>query len=76
VLLVVGKKEAAERTISLRRLGTQDQQIMPMSDAIALLAEEAIPPDLRRAGASDRHSTTLERSSAAALDESVTHFRR
>jgi threonyl-tRNA synthetase len=56
VLLVVGKKEAAERTISLRRLGTQDQQIMSMSDAIALLAEEAIPPDLRRAGASDRHS--------------------
>jgi threonyl-tRNA synthetase len=49
-LLVVGKKEAAERTVSVRRLGSEGQQVMPLEQAIALLAEEAVAPDLRRSG--------------------------
>jgi threonyl-tRNA synthetase len=49
VLLVVGKKEAAEGTVSIRRLGKEGQQIMPLDQALAMLAEEALPPDLRRA---------------------------
>jgi threonyl-tRNA synthetase len=49
VLLVVGKREAEERTVSLRRLGVQEQQIMPLAAAVAGLADEAVPPDLRRA---------------------------
>jgi threonyl-tRNA synthetase len=48
-LLVVGKKEAAERTVSIRRLGKEGQQVMPLDQALAMLAEEAMPPDLRRA---------------------------
>jgi threonyl-tRNA synthetase len=48
-LLVVGKREAEERTVSLRRLGKQEQEVMPLATAIARLAEEAVPPDLRRA---------------------------
>jgi threonyl-tRNA synthetase len=52
VLLVVGKKEAAERTMTLRRLGTQEQETLPLNEAITRLAEEAVPPDLRRAQAS------------------------
>ncbi|HET9717670.1 MAG TPA: threonine--tRNA ligase [Pseudolabrys sp.] len=48
VLLVVGKKEAAERTVSIRRLGKETQQVMPLEAAINALADEAIPPDLRR----------------------------
>ncbi len=48
VLLVVGKKEAAERTVSIRRLGRQEQTVMPLDRALALLAEEAVPPDTRR----------------------------
>jgi threonyl-tRNA synthetase len=47
-LLVVGKKEAAERTVSVRRLGSDGQQVMPLDQAIALLVEEAVAPDLRR----------------------------
>jgi threonyl-tRNA synthetase len=47
-LLVVGKKEAAERTVSVRRLGSDGQQVMPLEQAIALLVEEAVAPDLRR----------------------------
>src|SRR5262249_42710741 len=51
VLLVVGKREAEERTVSLRRLGSEKQEVMPLAIAIARLGEEAIPPDLRREGA-------------------------
>jgi threonyl-tRNA synthetase len=45
-LLVVGKKEAAEGLVSLRRLGSQEQKVMPLDEALALLAKEATPPDL------------------------------
>jgi threonyl-tRNA synthetase len=51
VLMVVGKKEAAERTVSLRRLGSQAQVSMPLAEALKALADEATPPDLKRAAA-------------------------
>ena len=47
-LLVVGKKEAAERTVSIRRLGKEGQQVMPLDTALAALVQEAVPPDVRR----------------------------
>ena len=46
-LLVVGRKEAAERTVSIRRFGSQDQTMMSLDDAVAMLVKEATPPDLR-----------------------------
>jgi threonyl-tRNA synthetase len=49
VLLVVGKKEAAERTVSIRRLGPPEQIQMGLDAALKLLVEEATPPDVRRA---------------------------
>ena len=49
VLLVVGKREAEEGTVSVRRMGVQQQQVMPLAEAIAMLADEATPPD-RHAG--------------------------
>ena len=49
VMLVVGKREAEEKTVSVRRLGVQQQQVMPLAEAMALLTDEAVPPDLRRA---------------------------
>ncbi len=51
VLLVVGKKEATERTVSIRRLGKEGQQVVPLDAALKALADEAVPPDLRRATA-------------------------
>jgi threonyl-tRNA synthetase len=48
VLLVVGKKEAAERTVSIRRLGSPDQKSMNLDDALRALSDEAVTPDLRR----------------------------
>jgi threonyl-tRNA synthetase len=49
VLLVVGKKEAAGRTVSIRRLGSQEHTQMALDAALKLLATEATPPDVRRA---------------------------
>jgi len=49
VMLVVGKKEAAERLVSIRRLGKEGQQVMPLDAALKALAEEAVAPDIRRA---------------------------
>lgn len=47
VLLVVGKREAEEGKVAVRRLGSQAQEIMTLQDAIAMLRDEATPPDLR-----------------------------
>ena len=47
-LLVVGRKEAAERLVSIRRLGKEGQQVMPLDAALKALAEEATPPDVKR----------------------------
>ena len=50
-LLVVGKREAEEGTVAIRRLGEQAQTVLPLDEAIAALLAEATPPDLRgRAG--------------------------
>jgi threonyl-tRNA synthetase len=48
VLLVVGKKEAAERLVSIRRLGSEGQTVMPLDEALTALTAEAAPPDLKR----------------------------
>ena len=47
VILVCGKREAEERTVNVRRLGSRDQESMGLDAAIDALAEEAIAPDLR-----------------------------
>ena len=49
VLVVVGRKEAENRTVALRRLGGSSQEILPLDEAVARLAAEATPPDLKNA---------------------------
>jgi len=51
VLLVVGKREVEEGTVSVRRLGSQQQQVLPLDIAIKAIAAEAVPPDLAEAQA-------------------------
>jgi threonyl-tRNA synthetase len=46
-MLVVGRREAEERTVALRSLGGGEQRVLPLADAVALLRAEAVPPDLR-----------------------------
>ncbi len=49
VIAVVGAKEAVEKAVSLRRLGSADQETLLMKDAVERLSGEALAPDLKRA---------------------------
>ena len=51
VMLVVGRKEGEERTVSIRRLGSPQSRTLPLDQALAELVAEATFPDLRRAQA-------------------------
>ena len=44
VLLAIGKREAEQRTVSVRRLGGKEQEVLALDDAVARLVEEASPP--------------------------------
>jgi len=50
VIAVVGRKEAEEGTLALRFLGEEGnkQEVLPLDEAIARLAADATPPDLKR----------------------------
>ena len=47
-LLAIGKKEAAERAVSIRRLGSNAQETKSLDEALAAFVAEATPPDLAR----------------------------
>ena len=44
VMLVVGKNEAEQGTVSIRRLGDKRQQVLALEDALAILKAEAVMP--------------------------------
>ena len=44
VLLVVGKREAEQRTVSIRRLGAERQETLALDEALATLKSEAAAP--------------------------------
>lgn len=44
VMYVVGAREAEEQTVAIRRLGSQDQSVQKLPEALAGLAAEARPP--------------------------------
>ena len=43
VLAIVGRKEAEEKTVTLRRFGTEQQQTLPLAEAIEMLREQNHP---------------------------------
>ncbi|BAQ17810.1 threonine--tRNA ligase [Methyloceanibacter caenitepidi] len=47
VILVAGKREAEEGTVSVRRLGSQKQEVMSLDDAVAMIEAESVPPDAK-----------------------------
>jgi len=51
VMFVVGKREAEEGTVSVRRLGSQQQEVLALEAAIKGIVAEAVPPDLAEAQA-------------------------
>lgn len=46
IILAVGKQEAANNTVSVRRLGSEAQEIVDLNDFIAKVVEEAAPPQI------------------------------
>ncbi|HEY4078267.1 MAG TPA: threonine--tRNA ligase [Rhizomicrobium sp.] len=55
-LMVLGRREAENRTITLRKLGVEGQESLALADAISKLAAEAVPPDLRPAATRETQS--------------------
>ncbi|NKW71873.1 threonine--tRNA ligase [Rhodobacteraceae bacterium R_SAG10] len=47
VILAIGGREVENRTVTVRRLGSKQTQIVDMKTIIADLVQEATPPDLR-----------------------------
>jgi threonyl-tRNA synthetase len=47
VMLVVGQREAKNRSVAMRRLGGTDQEALALADAVARLAGEAAVPSSR-----------------------------
>ena len=49
VIAVVGRREAEEGRLALRRLGSNGQELVSLREAVVKLADEALAPDARRA---------------------------
>ena len=47
LIFVLGEREAAEGTVSIRRLGHKGQEVLALGKAVDILLEEATPPDKR-----------------------------
>ena len=47
-ILAVGGREAEAGTVALRRLGSNEQQVIDRDEALAMLRGESLPPDLAR----------------------------
>ncbi|KQT57529.1 MULTISPECIES: threonine--tRNA ligase [unclassified Aureimonas] len=54
-MLVCGRREAEERTVNIRRLGSQGSESLSLADALAVLGDEAVPPDLKRTRGAAHH---------------------
>jgi len=48
VILVVGRREAEDGTVNVRRLGSRDQESKTIDEITTMLVEEATPPDIKR----------------------------
>jgi len=48
VIFVAGRREAEEGTISVRRLGSKEQSVLGLDEAVAQICQEAKAPDLKR----------------------------
>ena len=49
VILALGRAEVEARNVSVRRLGETGSAVVPLAEAVATLAREALPPDLAAA---------------------------
>ncbi len=48
IIAVVGRREAEEGKVALRRFGSDGQTVLSLADAVKMLATQAVPPDVAR----------------------------
>lgn len=48
IICVVGRREAEEKTVAVRRLGSNGQTVMSLSDALQKFHDEALPPSRKK----------------------------
>jgi threonyl-tRNA synthetase len=48
LILVAGRRETEEGTVTIRRLGQKEQESLSLDEALSRIAAEALPPDLKR----------------------------
>ncbi|SCM73096.1 threonyl-tRNA synthetase [uncultured Pleomorphomonas sp.] len=49
LIFVCGRKEAEEKSVNVRTLGSQHPKSMPLDEALSMVKAEIVPPDVRRA---------------------------
>ena len=54
VILAIGAREVEERTVTVRRLGQKQTQVVALDEILAELGQSALPPDLGGPGAADQ----------------------
>ena len=47
IIIALGHKEVENETVTIRRLGSKNTQVMPVSEMIEIVQNEAKPPDLK-----------------------------
>ena len=47
IILAVGMREAEAESVSMRQLGSQEQEVLPLGEAVSILRQESTPPDLK-----------------------------
>ena len=47
IIIALGHKEVENETVTIRRLGSKNTQVMPVSEMIKMVQNEAKPPDLK-----------------------------
>ena len=47
-ILAVGGREAEARSVAIRQLGSDGQQVLGLEEAVSMLCDAAVPPDLKQ----------------------------
>ena len=47
IILALGNKEVENQTVTIRRLGEKNTEILPLKEIISLLKISTLPPDLK-----------------------------
>ena len=47
IIIALGNKEVENETVTIRRLGSKNTQVMSVSEMIEIVRNEAKPPDLK-----------------------------